>query len=195
MWPLGPAAVELEQVTIGWLGELLGYPGGVGLLRVRRDDGEHRRPRRRAALVRPQARRRRRRAGRARAARARRLRLRGAAPLRSQGAAHARARIGVRADDSDRRPLCDARRSARRGDRARPRRRHRAGDRDRDGRLGQHRRVGLGRGDRRRVRAARALAPRRRRVRRVLPPLGAGGARSSPGSSAPTRWRSTGTSG
>jgi glutamate/tyrosine decarboxylase-like PLP-dependent enzyme len=27
MWPLGPAAVELEQVTLGWLADLLGYPG------------------------------------------------------------------------------------------------------------------------------------------------------------------------
>ncbi|HEY3578224.1 MAG TPA: aminotransferase class V-fold PLP-dependent enzyme [Gaiellaceae bacterium] len=26
MWPLGPAAVELEQVTLGWLADLLGYP-------------------------------------------------------------------------------------------------------------------------------------------------------------------------
>ena len=30
MWPLGPSAVELEQVTIGWLGELLGYPAASG---------------------------------------------------------------------------------------------------------------------------------------------------------------------
>ena len=30
MWPLGPAAVELEQVTIGWLGELLGFPAASG---------------------------------------------------------------------------------------------------------------------------------------------------------------------
>src|SRR5918912_2223919 len=30
MWPLGPAAVELEQVTLRWLAELLGYPGASG---------------------------------------------------------------------------------------------------------------------------------------------------------------------
>src|SRR5918912_2302734 len=30
MWPLGPAAVELEQVTIGWLADLLGFPRGSG---------------------------------------------------------------------------------------------------------------------------------------------------------------------
>jgi glutamate/tyrosine decarboxylase-like PLP-dependent enzyme len=30
MWPLGPAAVELEQVTIAWLADLLGYPHGSG---------------------------------------------------------------------------------------------------------------------------------------------------------------------
>ena len=30
MWPLGPAAVELEQVTLRWLAELLGYPDGSG---------------------------------------------------------------------------------------------------------------------------------------------------------------------
>jgi glutamate/tyrosine decarboxylase-like PLP-dependent enzyme len=30
MWPLGPAAVELEQVTLGWLAELLEYPGSSG---------------------------------------------------------------------------------------------------------------------------------------------------------------------
>ena len=30
MWPLGPAAVELEQVTIRWLGELLGFPAASG---------------------------------------------------------------------------------------------------------------------------------------------------------------------
>jgi glutamate/tyrosine decarboxylase-like PLP-dependent enzyme len=30
MWPLGPAAVELEQVTIRWLGELLEYPAASG---------------------------------------------------------------------------------------------------------------------------------------------------------------------
>src|SRR5438105_5847616 len=30
MWPLGPAAVELEQVTLRWLGELLGFPGRSG---------------------------------------------------------------------------------------------------------------------------------------------------------------------
>jgi glutamate/tyrosine decarboxylase-like PLP-dependent enzyme len=30
MWPLGPAAVELEQVTLRWLAELLGFPGDSG---------------------------------------------------------------------------------------------------------------------------------------------------------------------
>ena len=30
MWPLGPAAVELEQVTLGWLADLLGFPRGSG---------------------------------------------------------------------------------------------------------------------------------------------------------------------
>jgi glutamate/tyrosine decarboxylase-like PLP-dependent enzyme len=30
MWPLGPAAVELEQVTIGWLADLLDFPGASG---------------------------------------------------------------------------------------------------------------------------------------------------------------------
>jgi glutamate/tyrosine decarboxylase-like PLP-dependent enzyme len=30
MWPLGPAAVELEQVTLRWLAELLDYPHGSG---------------------------------------------------------------------------------------------------------------------------------------------------------------------
>lgn len=30
MWPLGPAAVELEQVTLGWLADLLAYPYGSG---------------------------------------------------------------------------------------------------------------------------------------------------------------------
>jgi len=30
MWPLGPAAVELEQVTLGWLADLLGFPGRSG---------------------------------------------------------------------------------------------------------------------------------------------------------------------
>src|SRR5690348_2247894 len=30
MWPLGPAAVELEQVTIGWLADLLGFPAESG---------------------------------------------------------------------------------------------------------------------------------------------------------------------
>jgi glutamate/tyrosine decarboxylase-like PLP-dependent enzyme len=30
MWPLGPAAVELEQMTIRWLGELLGFPAASG---------------------------------------------------------------------------------------------------------------------------------------------------------------------
>jgi aromatic-L-amino-acid/L-tryptophan decarboxylase len=30
MWPLGPAAVELEQVTIGWLADLLGFPSESG---------------------------------------------------------------------------------------------------------------------------------------------------------------------
>ena len=30
MWPLGPAGVELEQVTIGWLADLLGFPAGSG---------------------------------------------------------------------------------------------------------------------------------------------------------------------
>ena len=170
-------------------------PGRLGLLRLGRDDGEHRRPRGRTALVRAQARRRRGGAGRARAARVRRLRLGGAAPLRSQGAAHARPRLGLRAHHPDRRPLRDARGPARRGDRARPGRRRRARDRDRDGRLGQHRRLRLGRGDRRRLRAVRPVAARRRRVRRVLPALGAAPGRSSPGSSAPTRWRSTATSG
>jgi glutamate/tyrosine decarboxylase-like PLP-dependent enzyme len=30
MWPLGPAAAELEQQTLRWLAELLGYPTGSG---------------------------------------------------------------------------------------------------------------------------------------------------------------------
>jgi glutamate/tyrosine decarboxylase-like PLP-dependent enzyme len=30
MWPLGPAAVELEQVALGWLADLLEYPRGSG---------------------------------------------------------------------------------------------------------------------------------------------------------------------
>ncbi|HJQ73431.1 MAG TPA: aminotransferase class V-fold PLP-dependent enzyme, partial [Gaiellaceae bacterium] len=30
MWPLGPAAVELEQVTLGWLADLLGFPSSSG---------------------------------------------------------------------------------------------------------------------------------------------------------------------
>jgi glutamate/tyrosine decarboxylase-like PLP-dependent enzyme len=30
MWPLGPAAVELEQVTLRWLAELLGFPAASG---------------------------------------------------------------------------------------------------------------------------------------------------------------------
>jgi glutamate/tyrosine decarboxylase-like PLP-dependent enzyme len=30
MWPLGPAGVELEQVTIRWLADLLGFPAGSG---------------------------------------------------------------------------------------------------------------------------------------------------------------------
>lgn len=30
MWPLGPAAVELEQVTIGWLADLLDFPAQSG---------------------------------------------------------------------------------------------------------------------------------------------------------------------
>jgi glutamate/tyrosine decarboxylase-like PLP-dependent enzyme len=30
MWPLGPAAVELEQVTLRWLAELLEFPGASG---------------------------------------------------------------------------------------------------------------------------------------------------------------------
>jgi glutamate/tyrosine decarboxylase-like PLP-dependent enzyme len=30
MWPLGPAAVELELVTLRWLGELLEFPGESG---------------------------------------------------------------------------------------------------------------------------------------------------------------------
>jgi glutamate/tyrosine decarboxylase-like PLP-dependent enzyme len=30
MWPLGPAAVELEQVTLGWLADLLEFPRGSG---------------------------------------------------------------------------------------------------------------------------------------------------------------------
>jgi glutamate/tyrosine decarboxylase-like PLP-dependent enzyme len=30
MWPLGPAAVEAEQVTLRWLAELLGFPFGSG---------------------------------------------------------------------------------------------------------------------------------------------------------------------
>jgi aromatic-L-amino-acid decarboxylase len=30
MWPLGPAAVELEQVTLGWLSDLLEFPGASG---------------------------------------------------------------------------------------------------------------------------------------------------------------------
>jgi len=30
MWPLGPAAVELEQVTIRWLADLLGVPATAG---------------------------------------------------------------------------------------------------------------------------------------------------------------------
>ena len=30
MWPLGPAGVELEQVTIRWLADLLGYPAASG---------------------------------------------------------------------------------------------------------------------------------------------------------------------
>jgi glutamate/tyrosine decarboxylase-like PLP-dependent enzyme len=32
MWTLGPAGVEVEQVTIGWLADLLGYPGKSGYL-------------------------------------------------------------------------------------------------------------------------------------------------------------------
>jgi glutamate/tyrosine decarboxylase-like PLP-dependent enzyme len=30
MWPLGPAAVELEQVTLGWLADLLAFPSASG---------------------------------------------------------------------------------------------------------------------------------------------------------------------
>src|SRR5918912_4212578 len=30
MWPLGPAAVELEQLTLEWLADLLEYPRGSG---------------------------------------------------------------------------------------------------------------------------------------------------------------------
>jgi glutamate/tyrosine decarboxylase-like PLP-dependent enzyme len=30
MWPLGPAAVELEQVTLGWLADLLDFPSASG---------------------------------------------------------------------------------------------------------------------------------------------------------------------
>jgi aromatic-L-amino-acid/L-tryptophan decarboxylase len=30
MWPLGPAAVELEQLTLAWLADLLDYPRGSG---------------------------------------------------------------------------------------------------------------------------------------------------------------------
>jgi aromatic-L-amino-acid/L-tryptophan decarboxylase len=30
MWPLGPAAVELEQVTLEWLADLLDFPGASG---------------------------------------------------------------------------------------------------------------------------------------------------------------------
>ena len=32
LWTLGPAGVEVEQVTLGWLADLLGYPGGSGYL-------------------------------------------------------------------------------------------------------------------------------------------------------------------
>jgi glutamate/tyrosine decarboxylase-like PLP-dependent enzyme len=30
LWTLGPAAVELEQTTLGWLADLIGYPRGSG---------------------------------------------------------------------------------------------------------------------------------------------------------------------
>jgi glutamate/tyrosine decarboxylase-like PLP-dependent enzyme len=32
MWTLGPAGVEVEQVTLGWLADLLGFPYGSGVL-------------------------------------------------------------------------------------------------------------------------------------------------------------------
>ena len=57
MWPLGPAARRARAGDDPLARRSARLPGRIGLLRLGRDDGEHRRPRGRAALVRSQARR------------------------------------------------------------------------------------------------------------------------------------------
>ena len=196
MWPLGPAAVELELVTIGWLADLLGFSGRVRVFRVGRDDGEH---------------------GRARASRGTGSAESTASTSRSRACARCPSSpctaprsctspITRRCARSVSAPAASARSRSTigtrcawicsgRGDRARSRGRDRARDRDRAGGIGQHRRLRPDRRDRRRLRGARHLAARRRRLRRVLPPLGAGARARRRASSARTRSQSTRTSG
>ena len=154
MWPLGPAGVELEQVTIRWLADLLGYPAAsgyfgsgatmantVGLAVARHwfgrkhgvnlvEQGVRALPE--FAVYASEE-----------------LHLSDHKALRTLGLGSGCVRT-IPIDDryAMRVDLLD------RGDRARPGERHRAGDRDRDGRLRQHRRLRLGRCDRRRLRAA-----------------------------------------
>ena len=190
---LSPAAAAIEEIAAEWTLDLLGLPASASVGFVTGGAGrEHHRPGRR-----PPCRARARRLGRGarrshrRAARERRLRRAGPRDDLHRAAAarprRARRATRIRADDQGRmRPRGAA------GGAGRPRR---ADDRLRAGGQRGHRRLRRLRADRRRLCRPRRLAARGRRLRTV----GGGGAvhprRCCAASSAPTRGRSTRTSG
>ena len=195
MWPLGPAAVELEQVTIGWLAELLGFPAASGYFgsgatmanTVALAVARHSFGRKHGVDVTEQG------------VRAlpelavygsEELHLSDHKALRTLG-------LGsgcVRKIPIDERYAMRVDLLAEAIERDRAARR-RAGDRDRAGRFGQHRRVRPDRRDRRRVRERTASGSTSTARSARSSACGHPRRRSSQASSAPTRWRSMATSG
>ena len=175
LWSLGPAATELEQVVLGWLADLLELPRGgavftsgaaganlVSLAVARHDVG-----RRLGVDVNRDG---------VRALPA--LAVYGSTELHFTNVKALRT-LGLGADAcgaSRSTPPTVSTRRARGGDRARPFGRRPPRDRDRPRRLAEHRCSRPVARNRRSLRRARALAPRRRGLRRLLPPLSAHGA-------------------
>ena len=184
-WVSSPLAGRLEQVSIDWLKELFGLPACVGRrAHDRRHDGQLRRARVRASLVRRARGHRHRRPRRGRGPADHRARRRLHAPQRRQGARHARRRQGTGAEAVARRrrpgrPHRDGGGAPRAGRRARDR--HRQRRRGERGRLRSARRHGGSR------EALQRLVPRGRRVRAVRRAVAADASTWSRGSSAPTR--------
>ena len=185
------AASEVELQAVRWASEFVGLPGRGRLVHERRHglepDRAHGRARARASRRAPRS-----------ASRA------AASPSTARTEVHysvvrAAELLGIGSNHVRVLPIDDSRRLAARGggggDRRGPRIGHRARRGGRDRRDDPHRRRRPDRRARRRLRRARSLAARRRRLRpagRLRPRARRG---SSAGSSAPTRSRSTPTSG